>query len=91
MLMIGEPMGGMEPTSSSIYLYVADCDAVFARAIENGVGAVSPVKTLPSGERYGGVKDPAGNLWWVATHVEDVAAEEQERRWGEFFRKMGGE
>jgi hypothetical protein len=28
--------------------------------------------TLPSGERYGGVKDPCGNIWWVATHVKDV-------------------
>jgi hypothetical protein len=24
------------------------------------------------------------NFWWVATHVEDVAPDEQERRWKEF-------
>ena len=40
--------------------------------------------TLPSGERYGGIKDPCGNIWWVATHVEDVPPDEQERRWKEF-------
>jgi PhnB protein len=40
--------------------------------------------TLPSGERYGGVKDPCGNIWWIATHVEHVPPEEQERRWKEF-------
>ena len=43
-----------------------------------------PIMTLPSGERYGGVKDPSGNIWWVATHVEDVPPEEEERRWKEF-------
>ncbi len=32
------------------------------------------------GERYGGVQDPAGNIWWIATHVEDVSPEEQARR-----------
>jgi PhnB protein len=40
--------------------------------------------TLPSGQRYGGIKDPCGNIWWVATHVEDVPPDEQKRRWKEF-------
>ena len=39
---------------------------------------------MPSGQRYGGVKGPCGNIWWVATQVEDVPPEEQERRWKEF-------
>ena len=34
--------------------------------------------------RYGAVKDPCGNIWWVATQVKDVPPEEQERRWKEF-------
>ncbi len=37
---------------------------------------------MPSGERYGGIKDPCGNFWWVATHMEDLSPEEQERRVG---------
>ena len=32
------------------------------------------------GDRSGGVRDPAGNCWWVSTHVEDVSMEEMERR-----------
>jgi hypothetical protein len=46
--------------------------------------SVFPIMTLPSGERYGGVKDPCGNVWWVATHVEDVSPAEEERRWKAF-------
>ena len=84
MLMLGEAGEQFGAMPSSIYLYVADCDAVFQRALGSGGVSVFPVMTLPSGERYGGVKDPSGNVWWVATHVEDVTPEEEERRWKEF-------
>ncbi len=30
--------------------------------------------------RNAGVKDPSGNTWWIATHKEDVAPEEMQRR-----------
>jgi uncharacterized glyoxalase superfamily protein PhnB len=88
MLMAGEPMGDIAATAASIYLYVSDCDAVHAAALRAGGIAVAPVRTMPSGERYAGVADPCGNLWWIATHVEDVAPAEQERRWAEFFKNM---
>jgi hypothetical protein len=26
----------------------------------------------------GGIKDPCGNIWWIATHVEDVPPEERD-------------
>jgi len=32
------------------------------------------------GDRSGGVEDPCGNQWWIATHVEDVSSEEMEKR-----------
>ena len=73
---------GLQPTS--IYLYVTDCDTVYQTALSSGGVSIFPIMTLPSGERYGGVKDPCGNIWWVATHVEDVTPEEEERRWKEF-------
>jgi uncharacterized glyoxalase superfamily protein PhnB len=84
MLMLGEasPQFGSMPTS--IYLYVTDCDTVYQTALNSGGTSVFPMMNLPSGERYGGVKDPCGNIWWVATHVEDVSPEEEERRWKEF-------
>ena len=38
------------------------------------------------GDRSGGVKDPAGNSWMIATHQEDVAPDELAERAESFFR-----
>jgi PhnB protein len=84
MLMLADPTPEFGAMPSSIYLYVPDCDTVYQRALDCGGVSVFPIMTLPSGERYGGVKDPCGNIWWVATHAEDVPPDEQERRWKEF-------
>ena len=84
MLMVAEPTEQFGPMPTSIYLYVTDCDAVYRSALDSGGVSVFPIMTLPSGERYGGVKDPCGNIWWIATHVEDVLPDEEERRWKEF-------
>ena len=84
MLMLADPTPEFGAMPTSIYLYVRDCDAVCHSALNSGGVSVFPIMTLPSGERYGGVKDPCGNIWWVATHVEDVPPDEQERRWKQF-------
>jgi uncharacterized glyoxalase superfamily protein PhnB len=86
MVMMGEASDEFGPMPTSIYLYVGDCDAVYRRALEVGGSSVFEIMNLPSGERYGGVKDPCGNIWWIATHVEDVPPEEQARRWLNFRR-----
>lgn len=86
MVMVGEASGEFGPMPTSIYLYVPDCDTIYRQAIQAGGTSVFDIRTLPNGERYGGVKDPFGNIWWVATHVEDVTPEEEERRWREFKR-----
>jgi PhnB protein len=84
MLMLADPTPQFGPMPTSIYLYVRDCDAVYHSALNSGGVSIFPMMTLPSGERYGGVKDPCGNIWWVATHVEDVPPDEQEWRWKQF-------
>jgi PhnB protein len=86
MLMLAEATSEFGEMPTSIYLYVPDCDTVYRQALEAGGVSVFDIMTLPSGERYGGVKDPCGNIWWVATHVEDLSPEEQEKRWKQFHR-----
>jgi len=84
MLMLGEATPQFGPMPTSVYLYVSDSDDVYRHALDAGGISVFPIMTLPNGERYGGVKDPCGNIWWVATHVEDVPPEEEEKRWKQF-------
>jgi len=86
MVMLGEASSEFRPMPASVYLYVPDCDRVYQQALAAGGESVFAIRNLPSGERYGGVKDPCGNIWWIATHIEDVSPEEEERRWREFFR-----
>jgi PhnB protein len=65
---------------SSIHLSVADCDALFERAVSaGGLERMAP-QDMFWGDRYGQVEDPFGNLWAIATHKEDVPTEELSRR-----------
>ena len=40
------------------------------------------------GDRSGGVKDPAGNRWYIGTHVEDVSPSELKKRAAEFMKQQ---
>jgi PhnB protein len=64
----------------SLMLYVEDVDASFARAVEAGAKVLRPVADQDYGDRMGGVEDPFGYSWWLASHVEDVAPEELKAR-----------
>ena len=73
-LEMGEAHGPYGLAPVAIHLHVADADAVFARAIRAGAEPTFPVADQPYGERSGGVRDPFGNLWFIATYFEDVAS-----------------
>jgi PhnB protein len=64
----------------SLMLYVEDVDAVFTKAVSLGAKIVRPVADQFYGDRAGGLEDPFGHSWFVATHKEDVAPEELQRR-----------
>ncbi|HUA90566.1 MAG TPA: VOC family protein [Steroidobacteraceae bacterium] len=67
-------------TAVSILLYVADVDATFRRAIEAGGKLRREVADQFYGDRMGTFEDPFGHVWTIATHIEDVAPEELQRR-----------
>jgi PhnB protein len=79
-IMLGESRKEWQPMPTGIYLYVKDSDAVYKKALEAGAESVMPVSDQFYGDRHGGVRDPSGNLWWIATRVEDVPPDELERR-----------
>jgi PhnB protein len=78
-------MGSQSPisiggTPVTVMVYVDDVDAVFNQAISAGATVDRPVENQFYGDRGGQFVDPFGHRWFVATHVEDVSAEEMERR-----------
>ena len=69
-----------EPMPANLHMYVDDVDAVYRRAMAAGGVSVREPSTTFYGDRSAGVKDPGGNSWWLACHVEDVSTEEIIRR-----------
>ena len=63
----------------SIYAYVEDADALFAKAIAAGAQVVAPMSLKFYGNREGGVSDPFGITWWLATRVEEPTEAEMEQ------------
>ena len=72
-----------------LMIYVPDVDAAFARAIAAGASEVRPVADQFYGDRSGTLKDPFGHRWTLATRIEDVSAEEGQRRMEAEFAKGG--
>jgi PhnB protein len=74
------PPGELGGTSVSVFLYVEDVDAVVRRAVDAGATVTMDVEDQFWGDRFGSIRDPFGHIWSIATHVEDVPAEEMAER-----------
>jgi PhnB protein len=75
------------PHSSSLFVYTEDVDALFNRAVKAGAREDMALSNMFWGDRYGKFTDPFGHQWGVATHVEDVAPEEMQRRFEEMNKQ----
>jgi len=64
----------------SLMVYVEDVDARVAQAVAAGAKLTRPVANQFYGDRTGGIEDPFGYHWYLATHVEDVPPDELARR-----------
>lgn len=80
------PQPGATPPVSFM-IYVPDVDRVFARALAAGATEQRPVTDQFYGDRMGMLVDPFGHVWGIATHVEDVAPEEIDRRFAQMMQK----
>jgi PhnB protein len=58
----------VEEMPTSLHVYVPDADAIYQRALEAGATSVEEPVDQFYGDREAGVKDPTGNVWWIATH-----------------------
>jgi len=74
-----------------LFLYVEDADSTFNSAVKHGAHPDMPLENQFWGDRFGKVTDPFGHQWGIATHVEDVAPAEMERRSKEAMAKMAAQ
>jgi uncharacterized glyoxalase superfamily protein PhnB len=79
-VMVAEASKEFPPIPAMLHVYVEDVDAVYERALGAGAESLAEPADQFYGDRMAGVRDAFGNQWWLATHFEDVSAEEAERR-----------
>ncbi|HEY0758632.1 MAG TPA: VOC family protein [Acidisarcina sp.] len=65
-------------TPLHLMLYVEDVDGVFAKAVAEGAKVERPLADQFYGDRTGGIIDPFGHHWYLATHIRDVSMEEMQ-------------
>ena len=82
-VMMGKARSDEEITPAMLYLYTENTDRLYTQAIKSGAVSIMEPADQFYGDRNAGVKDPEGNIWWIATHVEDVSEQEIERRMNE--------
>jgi uncharacterized glyoxalase superfamily protein PhnB len=68
-LEMGEAHGQWLPMPTMLYLYLADADAAYQKAIAAGAKLLWAPEDQPYGDRNGGVQDEWGNQWILATHL----------------------
>ena len=66
-VMVSE-IGMRGPTTAFLYVYVADTDATYGRAIDAGARSLEAPFDTPYGDRRSMVEDRWGNTWQIATH-----------------------
>lgn len=100
-IMLNDAMGGAKSAKSfggapvGFWVYVADCDALFNRAVTAGArvpqGPMGQMADQFWGDRCGTVNDPYGYQWTIATRKEDLSREELDRRAQDFFKQLAGQ
>ncbi len=79
-IMLGEPKKDCKPMAGAFYLYVDEVDAIYQRALSAGATSAMEPADQFWGDRTATVHDRFGNIWHMATHIEDVSHQELEKR-----------
>jgi len=51
---------------SQMHLYVDDVATVYSTALSAGAVSMMEPNMRPHGDHMAGIKDPCGNIWWIA-------------------------
>ncbi|MEX2125278.1 MAG: VOC family protein [Woeseia sp.] len=73
-------------TPVTIHLHVDNADDVIERAVSAGATLERAAQDQFYGERSGTFHDPFGHRWNIGHHIEEMSAEEMQRRYAEITR-----
>jgi PhnB protein len=100
-IFLNDPMQGAKTAKAlggspiSLWVYVADADALFNRATAAGAqiaqGPMGRMQDQFWGDRSGTLVDPAGYMWTIATHKEDLTPQEMKQRQDEFMKQFAAQ
>ncbi len=79
-IMMGQSSEQFPPMPGMVYLYTEDTDEAYQRAITAGGESIMEPADMYYGARNAGVRDSCGNVWWIATQIEELTSEEIDRR-----------
>ena len=74
-----------DATSQSLSIWVEDCDAVHARAVDAGATELSAPADQFHGDRVGTLRCPYGHRWIIATQIREMTQEEMQQAMEEAF------
>lgn len=66
-IMMGDGNEGWPPIPAHVHIYLPDVDEAYRRALEAGAESVQAPVRKDDEDRRGGVRDPGGTTWWIAT------------------------
>ncbi|MDT0606874.1 VOC family protein [Croceitalea rosinachiae] len=69
--MISQARGMFESMRTALYLYVNDVDALHKNALTYGAEEIFEPADMDYGDRQSGIKDPAGNYWWISMRLAE--------------------
>lgn len=71
-VMISDGTAQYPPFPVWLHVYVDDVDACYRSALALGATSLQAPSEKGDGDRRAGVRDAAGNAWWIATHVGEA-------------------
>lgn len=80
-VMLSEASPELPARPAAFYLFVDDIDSCYQRALDAGAASRSEPADQFYGNREAGIVDRWGNIWWIATVIEQVAPEELQARY----------
>jgi PhnB protein len=94
-IMVSDEMGAAKKSAKTLgstpltlFMYVPKCDAVAAKAVKAGAVVRMPLANMFWGDRFGTIEDPFGNIWAIATHIENVSPADMKKRSDKMMKEM---